>query len=91
MRVHFMLMDVVELRKCNWIPQKEDGNPKTIDQIHKEVQGPEKNTKGWYSSCFSLFVFREINFSFMHRHIFTSKEQLVLFIARARYCKILIV
>ena len=46
-RVLFMLMDVVELRRNYWIPKREDCNPKTIDQIHKEVQEQEQNTKGW--------------------------------------------
>ena len=33
-----MLRDVVELRANKWIPRREDYNPKTIDQIHKEAQ-----------------------------------------------------
>ncbi|XP_055958562.1 eukaryotic translation initiation factor 4 gamma 1-like isoform X2 [Patella vulgata] len=35
-RVRFMLQDVIDLRSCNWVPRREDNNPKTIDQIHKE-------------------------------------------------------
>ena len=33
-----MLRDVVELRANKWVPRREDYNPKTIDQIHKEAQ-----------------------------------------------------
>ncbi|XP_055958553.1 eukaryotic translation initiation factor 4 gamma 3 isoform X2 [Patella vulgata] len=36
-RVRFMLQDVIDLRLCNWVPRREDNNPKTIDQIHKEA------------------------------------------------------
>ena len=39
-----MMIDVVELRKNNWVPRREDNNPKTIDQIHKEAQEQEKKT-----------------------------------------------
>ena len=24
--------------KCNWVPRKDENNPKTIEQIHKEAQ-----------------------------------------------------
>ncbi|XP_052211936.1 eukaryotic translation initiation factor 4 gamma 1-like isoform X2 [Dreissena polymorpha] len=37
-RVRFMLQDMIDLRKNNWIPRRVDNNPKTIDQIHKEVE-----------------------------------------------------
>jgi translation initiation factor 4G len=37
-RVRFMLQDVYDLRKNRWVPRRADNNPKTIDQIHKEVQ-----------------------------------------------------
>lgn len=36
-RVRFMLQDVIDLRKCNWIPRRTDNNPKTISQIQKEA------------------------------------------------------
>ena len=32
-----MIQDVVDLRKTGWKPRREDNNPKTIDQIHREV------------------------------------------------------
>ena len=32
-----MMQDVVDLRNNDWVPRREDNNPKTIDQIHKEV------------------------------------------------------
>lgn len=37
-RVRFMLQDVIELRQKNWVPRRDDNNPKTIDQIQKEAE-----------------------------------------------------
>ncbi|XP_067141200.1 eukaryotic translation initiation factor 4 gamma 3-like isoform X2 [Centruroides vittatus] len=37
-RVRFMLQDVIELRKRNWVPRRDENNPKTIDQIHREAE-----------------------------------------------------
>ncbi|XP_078615200.1 eukaryotic translation initiation factor 4 gamma 3-like isoform X2 [Branchiostoma floridae x Branchiostoma japonicum] len=37
-RVRFMIQDVLELRMNNWVPRRDDNNPKTIDQIHKEAE-----------------------------------------------------
>ncbi|XP_034938150.1 eukaryotic translation initiation factor 4 gamma 3-like isoform X2 [Chelonus insularis] len=37
-RVRFMIQDVIDLRLNNWIPRREENNPKTIDQIQKEVE-----------------------------------------------------
>jgi len=42
-RIKFALQDVIELRGCGWVPRRDEGNPKTIDQIHKEAQLKEKN------------------------------------------------
>ncbi|XP_053379565.1 eukaryotic translation initiation factor 4 gamma 1-like isoform X2 [Mercenaria mercenaria] len=36
-KVRFILQDVMDLRTNKWIPRRVDNNPKTIDQIHKEV------------------------------------------------------
>ena len=36
-RVRFMLRDVVELRENHWVPRRDENNPKTIAQIHKEA------------------------------------------------------
>lgn len=36
-RVRFMLQDVIDLRRNNWIPRRNDNNPKTISQIQKEA------------------------------------------------------
>ncbi|XP_055958560.1 eukaryotic translation initiation factor 4 gamma 1 [Patella vulgata] len=36
-RVRFILQDVIDLRLCNWVPRREDNNPKTIDKIHKKA------------------------------------------------------
>ncbi|XP_020914522.1 eukaryotic translation initiation factor 4 gamma 1 [Exaiptasia diaphana] len=43
-RCRFMLQDVVDLRSNNWVPRRDENNPKTIDQIHKEVAEEEKKT-----------------------------------------------
>ena len=37
-RVRFLIQDVIDLRKSNWIPRREKAGPKTLDQIHKEVE-----------------------------------------------------
>ncbi|XP_013777285.1 eukaryotic translation initiation factor 4 gamma 3-like [Limulus polyphemus] len=37
-RIRFMLQDVIDLRKNNWVPRRDENNPKTIDQIHKEAK-----------------------------------------------------
>jgi len=36
-RIRFMIQDVIDLRKSQWKPRREDNNPKTIEQIHKEA------------------------------------------------------
>ena len=40
-----MLQDVRDLRKMKWVPRREDNNPKTIDQIHKEAADAAKKTQ----------------------------------------------
>lgn len=40
-RVRFMVQDVIDLRKCKWIPRR-DNNPKTLPQIHKEAGKEEQ-------------------------------------------------
>lgn len=37
-RIRFMLQDVLDLRKNNWVPRRADQGPKTIDQIHKDAE-----------------------------------------------------
>jgi len=37
-RVRFLLQDVVDLRKNNWVSRRVDSGPKTIRQIHKEAE-----------------------------------------------------
>ncbi|XP_065655366.1 uncharacterized protein LOC136081661 isoform X3 [Hydra vulgaris] len=44
-RIKFAIKDIIDLRSCNWIPRKDDSNPKTIDQIHKEAKYEEKEMK----------------------------------------------
>uniref|UniRef100_A0A3Q3AGL6 Eukaryotic translation initiation factor 4 gamma, 1a n=1 Tax=Kryptolebias marmoratus TaxID=37003 RepID=A0A3Q3AGL6_KRYMA len=40
-RIRFMLQDVLDLRRSNWVPRRGDQGPKTIDQIHKEAEMEE--------------------------------------------------
>ncbi|XP_053728460.1 eukaryotic translation initiation factor 4 gamma 1-like isoform X1 [Synchiropus splendidus] len=40
-RIRFMLQDVQDLRRSNWVPRRGDQGPKTIDQIHKEAEMEE--------------------------------------------------
>lgn len=42
-RIKFALKDVIELRGCGWVPRRDDANPKTIDQIHREAEQKEKD------------------------------------------------
>uniref|UniRef100_A0A673NLZ8 W2 domain-containing protein n=1 Tax=Sinocyclocheilus rhinocerous TaxID=307959 RepID=A0A673NLZ8_9TELE len=37
-RIRFMLQDVLDLRRNNWVPRRGDQGPKTIEQIHKEAE-----------------------------------------------------
>ena len=51
-----MMQDIVDLRNNNWVPRREDNNPKTIDQIRKEAAGLFKKTqiklqRGAYRLC----------------------------------------
>ncbi|XP_062851459.1 eukaryotic translation initiation factor 4 gamma 1-like [Trichomycterus rosablanca] len=41
-RISFMILDVLDLRKNNWIPRRVDQGPKTIEEVHKEAE-LEKN------------------------------------------------
>jgi translation initiation factor 4G len=41
-RIKFMLEDLVELRKRNWIPRHAPNAPKTIKEVHKEAAEMEK-------------------------------------------------
>ncbi|XP_075893466.1 eukaryotic translation initiation factor 4 gamma 1-like isoform X1 [Nelusetta ayraudi] len=41
-RIRFMLQDVLDLRKNNWVPRRRDQGPKTIDQIHKDAKLEEQ-------------------------------------------------
>ena len=42
-RIKFAIVDVIDLRKAGWKSRKNDDNPKTIDQIHKEAAQEEKD------------------------------------------------
>jgi len=38
LRVRCLLMDVIDLRKNKWVPRRKVAGPKTIDQIHKDIE-----------------------------------------------------
>ena len=40
-----MMQDIVDLRNNDWVLRREDNNPKTIDQIHKEAADQAKKTQ----------------------------------------------
>jgi translation initiation factor 4G len=42
-RIRFMIQDVLDLRRSNWTPRRQDLNPKTIGQIQKEVETEQMN------------------------------------------------
>merc|ERR1719282_1785407 len=44
-RVRFLMQDVIELRLNGWKKRREDAGPKTIDQIHKEVEKEQMEQK----------------------------------------------
>lgn len=44
-RVRFLMQDVIELKQNGWRKRREDAGPKTIDQIHKEVQKEQMEMK----------------------------------------------
>ncbi|XP_063903275.1 eukaryotic translation initiation factor 4 gamma 1-like isoform X2 [Zophobas morio] len=48
-RVRFMLQDVIDLRKNKWVPRHQNLNPKTIDQILKEVETQQLNIQAMNS------------------------------------------
>lgn len=42
-RVRFMIQDVIDLRKNNWVPRRETANPKKMGQIQKEADAEQSN------------------------------------------------
>jgi len=44
-RVRFLMQDVIELRLNGWKKRREDAGPKTIDQIHKEIEKEQLEQK----------------------------------------------
>lgn len=42
-RVRFMIQDVIDLRKNNWVPRRETSNPKKMGQIQKEADAEQSN------------------------------------------------
>ncbi|CAL1268469.1 unnamed protein product [Larinioides sclopetarius] len=52
-RVRFMLQDVIDLKKNNWVPRRDENNPKTIDQIHKEAEREAREQQQVYQNMSS--------------------------------------
>jgi len=44
-RVRFLMQDVIELRLAGWRKRREEGGPKTIDQIHADIEKEQLNAK----------------------------------------------
>jgi len=44
-RVRFLLQDVIDLKVNGWKKRREDAGPKTIDQIHKEIEKEQLEQK----------------------------------------------
>ncbi|XP_053593767.1 uncharacterized protein LOC103573883 isoform X2 [Microplitis demolitor] len=43
-RIRFMIQDVIDLRRNGWRPRRNDSNPKTMDQIKRDVEEERLNT-----------------------------------------------
>lgn len=39
-RIRFMLLDLSELRQCDWVPRRKDNTPQTIAAVHADVCAP---------------------------------------------------
>jgi translation initiation factor 4G len=37
-RIRFMILDVIELRQNTWVPRRTENAPKTLDEIHREIE-----------------------------------------------------
>lgn len=37
-RIRFMILDIIDLRKNNWVPRRKDNNPRRIEEIRKEAE-----------------------------------------------------
>lgn len=42
-RIRFMIQDVIDLRQSQWVPRRQDLNPKTIEQIQKDAEREQMN------------------------------------------------
>ncbi|KFM66122.1 Eukaryotic translation initiation factor 4 gamma 3, partial [Stegodyphus mimosarum] len=49
-RVRFLLQDVIDLKKDNWIPRKAESNSKIIDEIHKEAESEDREQQLLFSN-----------------------------------------
>jgi len=44
-KIRFLILDVIELRKNNWIPRFTENAPKTLDEIHREIERKERKIR----------------------------------------------
>lgn len=61
-RIRFMLQDVIELRLKNWVPRRDENNPKTIEQIHKDAERETMLESALLSSQGEVFT-KNLHFS----------------------------
>lgn len=40
-RIRFMIMDLIDLRRRNWIPRHSNKGPKTLDELHQDIVNEE--------------------------------------------------
>lgn len=48
-RIRFMIMDVIDLRKSQWISRRKDNAPKKIDEIRKEAEEEQLRQEAEYA------------------------------------------
>ena len=45
----FMIMDVIDLRKSQWVPRRKDVNPRRIEEIRKEAEEEQLRQEAEYA------------------------------------------
>ena len=43
-RIRFMIQDIIDLRKRNWVERRKEKGPMTIDQVHSEINKEKSKT-----------------------------------------------
>ncbi|ROT79508.1 eukaryotic translation initiation factor 4 gamma [Penaeus vannamei] len=47
-RMRFLIMDVIDLKKNRWVPRRAENKPKTMAEVHEEIEKEEKKTTGYF-------------------------------------------